>query len=249
MASNGALWRLPCGTDGAHCGMTIPRCVLLALPAALLMGVGQLTCQTPNPKIVAQEMATALKRNAATHPFAALATTLEKPEDAFLGQFHQKMTAVAGESVSGMPAAQLVFAMRGYYVTRRPVSDAQRADYLARLGLIEKGVIAALNPAQSSNTGVHSLVAGALAYHDFLFAGPQWKPGHPGVALARWKTLPAEARSAWEQAAKDTSTGDPSIAPWSLLAVDSLFQSDAFQLKLFQEALPLARELLGSPNR
>lgn len=205
--------------------------------------------ENPNPKTVAQGMATALKRNAAMHPLAALSTTLEKPEDAFLVQFHQKMTAVAGESVSGLPAAQLLFAMRGYYVPKRPVSYAQRADYLARLGLIEKGVIAALNPAQSSNTGVHSLVAGALAYHDFLFEGPQWKPGNPGAALARWKTIPAEARSAWEQAAKDASTGDPSMAPWSLLAVAPLFQGDAFQLKLFQEALPLARELLGSPNR
>lgn len=253
MDTNGVEWRTLVlafvRSQGANCGMTRTRFALLAMTIAPLAVPAGRAAENPNPKTVAQEMATALRRNAASHPFAALLITLEKPEAEFLGVFFKKMMTAASEDVKGMPAAQLHFALRGYYVPKRPVSDAQRADYLARLDRMDKGVIIAFNPATSTNTGVDSLLAGALAFHDFLFEGPQWKQGNPGAALARWKTIPAEARSAWEQAAKDASTGDPSMAPWSLLAVDSLFQGDAFQLKLFQEALPLARELLGSPNR
>lgn len=230
--------------EAVVCGMNTPRFRLFAPTLALLMLPLNLACQTANPKTVAQEMAASLRRNAATHPLTALGMTLEKPEDEFMGPFFNRMKAAGMESVTGMPAAQLLFAVRGYYVTRRPVSAVQRADYLARLDRIDRGVIDAFSPSSSSNTGIPSLVAGALAFHDFLFDGPQWKKGNPEVALVRWRSIPSEARSSWEQAAKEASVGDPSFAPWSLLAVEPLFQGGMFQLKLFNEALPLAAESL-----
>lgn len=226
--------------------MTCPRFPLISFTIALLTVPAVLAAQNPNAKTVAQAMAGALRRNAATEPISALATKLEAPENQFTRVFFKKMMAAASENVTGMPAAQLLFATRGYYVTRRPVSDTQRADYLARLDRIDNGVIGEFNPSSSSNTGVRSLVAGALAFHDFLFDGPQWKQGNPAAATARWKSIPPEARSDWERAAKEVSAGDPSMAPWSLLAVDSLFQDGKFQLQVFHEALPLAKEALQS---
>lgn len=190
-----ASWR----REAIFCRMTCPRFPLISFTIALLTVPAVLAAQNPNAKTVAQAMAGALRRNAATEPISALATKLEAPEDQFTGVFFKKMMAAASENVTGMPAAQLFFAIRGYYVTRRPVSDTQRADYLARLDRINNGVIGEFNPSSSSNTGVRSLVA-----------------------------------------------GDPSMAPWSLLAVDSLFQDGKFQLQVFHEALPLAKEALKS---
>lgn len=203
------------------------------------------------PELTAQSMVKAVNDYDHGHPFTALTVEISEQETEATKRFFAKAQTAAEENLSGKAAMDVIFAGRAYYVyvsgrrslTREQI--AQRiAEYEARFDKIDKTTIDAFHPDTGSAAGTRTLVVLGIAYHSFLWEGRDWKQGNPQRALARLKTLSTDAVSHWKQAAKDGGIADPEFAPWSLLAIDSLFVNDAFQEQVFKNAFPIAEKLL-----
>lgn len=197
---------------------------------------------------VAQAMVKAWKDTRGMGERDALRTTLEGDEKmAIRGAVSKALDAAlatTGETVDNVGKFQLILALDGWFLARRPLSPEALAQYQARFSKIDKGTIDAWRTAWSKSDKVSNsptLILAALAFQDFLFNGGEWRKGNPERALARLGSLTPDAASRWKEVAKG------SWASWALLAVDDLFVNDSFQPVVFDAALPIAQRMLATP--
>ena len=211
------------------------------------------TAQTPTSEQIAQQMVRSFRDNSPMSPFMALAATVEGDEKKIIDDGQAKILAAGmattGEKLSGQPGAQIVMVYMAWLRSRRPATAEKVAVYESRLKKIDKPTIDAWQAAEAkSGTAGNSrmLTLAAIAFHDFLFQGAEWREGNPARALARLGSLSRDSVSKWKSAVKGTSSEESPLAAWALLAVDGLFVNDRFQTEAFETALPAAQKLLSA---
>jgi hypothetical protein len=204
----------------------------------------------PTSESIGQAMVKALKQSDRINlpPLFSFGVTVEKNEEDAIDKYFAKAKIVAGEgNLTGQPALSVFATQRAYVISRRPWQTAKIAEYEARFDKIDKATIDAFRPdmAGSNNSGISTMLAIAIVFHDFLWEAGDWKKGNPQQAITRLKSVPATTTSEWKQVAKVGEFTEPEIAPWSLLAVNELFVNDVFQQETFTSALPIAKNLLA----
>lgn len=224
---------------------------IAALGFLTLSAAPSAMAQTPSAEQIAQQMVKAVKDNRPMSPLMALAATVEGDEKKVIGDGDTRILTAAmaatGEKLSGQSGAQILMAYMAWLRSRRPVTSKKVAMYESRLQKIDKATIDAWQAAErKSGTSGNSrmLTLAAIAFHDFLFEGGDWKDGDPARALARLGSLSPDAVTRWKSTVQDNSSEESPFAAWALVAVDGLFVGDKFQPDVFDAALPAAQRLL-----
>ena len=224
-------------------------CTVVAV-AALLGSVNVGAQSTPDR--IAQAMVKALKDTpGGLGQLPALLITLESEEEAAFKGADRKALDVAmattGESLSGLPMFQAAIDVRGWFMSRRPLTADVVGKYVSRYGKVDKATVEKWRTVQAKSGPIGNsptLTLSAIVFQDFLWDAGEWKKGNPERALARLGSLSTDAVSRWGTIAK--SNGSEVYGAWTLLAVDALFVNESFQQALFDTALPLTAKLLVS---
>jgi hypothetical protein len=122
----------------------------------------------------------------------------------------------------------------------------KRDSYEARVRALDKGVLAEWQAAQEKlgvRQGQQSLVVFGIIFNDRLWDGVTWAPGNPRRAVTRLNALPKEAVERLARAAGVEEL--PFIAANALITVDGVFTNEAFQLAVFDRALPIAQQRMA----
>lgn len=199
----------------------------------------------------ASDMVKAYRAYRPMHPFNALAMNLSEEQDAQVrnqvSNIVEAAKATSGQSPVGMELVNFTVAARAWFVSHVVSSATPSAvDYAARIRAIDSATLdewsAAVSPLDLGPKDRILLVL-TIAFNDPLWSGVKWRPGNPKAAIARLKSLSKDAVSTWADATGDKEA--PFLPAYSLLAVNSLFPSDAFSPTGFQAALPAAKRLLS----
>lgn len=210
--------------------------------------------QSPAFERIGVQMVRAFKLSSPMHPFNALAAPVEGEEKEIIkdGQtrlLQAAMTNMGERQLTGQAGAQVLIAYMAWLRSRRPVTAEKVVTYESRLKMIDRATIDVWQAAEAkSGTPGNSrlLTVAAIAFHDFLFQGAEWKDGNPTQALARLASLTPDAVTRWKAAVKGNSYEEHPFAAWALIAVDGLFVADKFNVDAFDAALPAAQKMLNT---
>jgi hypothetical protein len=197
---------------------------------------------------IAQQMVRVYVDNRPLHPLVALSLSVDGAEKVAMDDAQKRLwnagLAITGDRLSGEAAVQVTMAYVAWLRSRRPMTAEKGAMYVARFQKIDKATIDAWHAAEA-NSGTRGnsrmLTIAAIAFHDFLFEGGDWKDGNPARALRRLGSLSRDAVDRWKAAVKGGSSEETPFAAYSLIAVDPLFSGDEFQPAMFNSAVALVR--------
>ena len=225
--------------------MTLIRSAsVYAMLLAAVTLLGGRTHAQPTPAEIAKAMTHALPKLRVTEPTAKEKEMAEKATQRFLIAMAKVLHEDYG---SGDTRLRESVSLATRLVLER---DADEKDpdkfsrYETRVARLDRDFVSAWSKAMASviNQGELPFLIGdafEIVTDEDLFDGTDWKKGRKEQVLARIRSVTKEAASRWGEV-----TGlSPAAALLSLAHVDSLFANDVFQPKLFEAALPHAKNL------
>jgi hypothetical protein len=163
---------------------------------------------------------------------------------AFTHKAFTTATEITGEVFTPNQAVFAEVRIRPGLDSRQPLGPDAMATYISRLGEIGKTNTERWIAAEGADAAQASpaLTLIFIANREYLFDGPNWKPGQPARALTRRGSIPKVALDKWTELV--AKRGDRLDDPLTILLVDGLFVDSTFQQDAFDAAIVAAEKLL-----